>query len=484
MRNFLRFAISFVLLCVVWSGGSTTLAQTRARGASESATTETLVRNATILTVSHGTLENADLLIRGGKIVGVGTNLKARADARVIDATGKYILPGIIDAHSHSMSDATNECTLSVTSMARIQDVLNPTDGDLYRELAGGVTTVNVLHGSCNAIGGQNSVVKIKYGRPLSEFLFPGAPPGIKFALGENPKRSNFNIPGLARRYPATRMGVEEVIRDAFTRARDYKRGWDEYRAATARGEKNLMPPRRDLQLEPLVEVLEGKRLVHAHCYVSDEILMLINIADEFGFKVRTFQHVLEGYKVADEIARHGAGASTFADFWAYKVEAYDAIPYNAAIMTRHGVNVSVNSDSDERARRLNIDAAKMMKYGGLSENEALKLITMNPAWQLGIDTRVGSIDVGKDADFAIWNAHPLSVYARVDTTFIDGEIFFDRQQDLASRTRLEQERKLLEQSDANRPPAEGGTPPRPPREKRTAYSHDDDTWDGGDNQR
>jgi imidazolonepropionase-like amidohydrolase len=488
MRRLLRFALSFSLLCIalwVFHTGSRDIAraQTRLR-ADEAPTRETLIRNATILTVSHGTLQNADLLVRGGKIVGVGPNLKARADARVIDATGKFILPGIVDAHSHSMSDATNECTLSVTSMARIQDVLNPTDVDLYRELAGGVTALNILHGSCNAIGGQNSVVKIKFGRPVSEFMFPGAPPGIKFALGENPKRSNFNLPGLARRYPATRMGVEEVIRDAFTRARDYKTTWDEYRAATARGEKNLMPPRRDLQLEPLVEVLEGKRLVHAHSYRADEILMLINVADDFGFKVRTFQHVLEGYKVADEIARHGAGASTFADFWAYKVEAYDAIPYNTAIMTRHGVNVSINSDSDERARRLNIDAAKMMKYGGLSEEEALKLITMNPAWQLGIDSRVGSIDVGKDADFAIWTGHPLSVYSRVDTTFIDGEVFFDRQQDLAIRQRLEQERKQLEQVDANKAPAEGGTPPRPPREKRTAYTHDDDVWNGGGHQR
>jgi imidazolonepropionase-like amidohydrolase len=485
MRKLLRFALSFSLLCVASNIGGRNLidAQTRSR-ADEASTGEMLIRNATILTVSHGTLQNADLLVRGGKIVGVGSNLKVRPDTRVIDATGKFILPGIVDAHSHSMSDATNECTLSVTSMARIQDVLNPTDVDLYRELAGGVTTLNVLHGSCNAIGGQNSVVKIKFGRPVSEFMFPGAPPGIKFALGENPKRSNFNLPGLTRRYPATRMGVEEVIRDAFTRARDYKNKWDEYRAATTRGEKNLMPPRRDLQLEPLVEVLEGKRLVHAHSYRADEILMLMNVADDFGFKVRTFQHVLEGYKVADEIARHGAGASTFADFWAYKVEAYDAIPYNTAIMTRHGVNVSINSDSDERARRLNIDAAKMMKYGGLSEEEALKLITINPAWQLGIDKRVGSIDVGKDADFAIWTDHPLSVYSRVETTFIDGEVFFDRQQDLANRQRLEQERKQLELVDANKAPTEGGTPPRPPREKRTAYTDDDDVSDGGEHQR
>jgi imidazolonepropionase-like amidohydrolase len=290
---------------------------------------ETLIRNATVLTVTRGTLDNTDVLLRNGKIAAIGKNLNAPANARVIDATGKYVMPGIIDAHSHSMLDTINEGTLAVTSMVRTQDVLNTTDVDLYRALAGGVTTLNLLHGSANPIGGLNTVVKIKYGRPTSEFLFPGAMPGIKFALGENVKRSSQpNQPGVTRRYPNTRMGVEEVIRDAFTRARDYKRTWDEYREAVKK-DKNLIPPRRDLQLEPLVEILEGKRYVHAHCYIASEILMLINLADEFGFKIKTFQHVLEGYKVAKEIAAHGAGASIFADSWGYKIEAYDAIPYN-----------------------------------------------------------------------------------------------------------------------------------------------------------
>ncbi len=446
------------------------------------ASPETLIRNATVMTVSHGTLPNTDVLLRNGKISAVGQNLRAGANARVIDATGKYVMPGIIDCHSHSMSDAVNELTLSVTSMVRIRDVLNPTDVDLYRELAGGTTTLNILHGSGNSIGGQNTVVKIKYGRPVEEFIFPGAMPGIKFALGENPKRSNFRLPGQVPRYPATRMGVEETIRDAFTRARDYKSTWDEYRARTQRGEKSLIPPRRDLQLEPLVEVLEGKRFVHCHSYRSDEILMLINLANEFGFKVRTFQHGLEAYKVAKEIAEHGAGVSTFADFWGYKQEAYDAIPYNTAILTRAGVNVSLNSDSDERARRLNIEAAKMMKYGGLTEDEALRTITLNPAQQLGIEARVGSIDVGKDADLAIWNANPLSVYARVDTTFVDGDVFFDRAQDLARRTELQAERTLLEAAEPNRAPAQGGTTPPVPRGRRPAYTDDDDAWDGGNN--
>jgi len=440
--------------------------------------TETLIKNATVMTITKGTMENADVLIRAGKIAGVGKNLRASANARVIDGTGKYVMPGIIDCHSHSMLDTINEGTLAVTSMVRTRDVINTTDVDLYRELAGGVTTLNLLHGSANPIGGLNTVVKIKYGRPAEEFIFPGAMPGIKFALGENVKRSSTpNQPGITRRYPNTRMGVEETIREAFTKARDYKRTWDEYRAAVAKGDQNLIPPKRDLQLEPLVEVLEGKRYVHAHSYLASEILMLIGIADEFGFKVKTFQHVLEGYKVAKEIAAHGSGASTFADSWAYKIEAYDAIPYNTALMTRAGVVVSVNSDSDERARRLNIEAAKAMHWGDLTEEQALKLITINPAIQLGIQDKVGSIEVGKDADLAIWNGHPFSVYSRVDTTMIDGDIFFDRQQDLAQRADLAKERAALEQADPNKPSSQGQSPQAPRRRPRA--HEDDDTWEG-----
>ncbi len=448
-------------------------------------TTDTLIRNATILTASRGTLRNSDILIRDGKIAQVGANLNAPAGARVIDATGKYVMPGIVDAHSHAMMDAVNEFSLSVTSMTRIGDVLDPTDVDLYRHLAGGVTTLNLLHGSANAIGGQSSTVKIKYGRPLAEFIFLGAPPGIKFALGENPKRSNFNPPGnRPRRYPATRMGVAETIREAFTRAQDYKRTWDEYRQAIARGgdaRRTAIQPRRDLQLEPLVEILEGRRLVHAHCYRADEIVMILNLADEFGFKIKTLQHVLEGYKVAPEIARHGAGASIFIDNWGYKMEAYDSIPYAAAIMTRAGIVVSINSDSNERARRLNIEAAKAMKYGDLTEEEALRLITLNPARQLGVESRVGSIDVGKDADLAIWTEHPFSTFARVETTFVDGQVFFDRAQDLARRATLDAERRELEAAEPNRPPGAGGAPPAVPRPRRPAYGHLDNCMEDHD---
>jgi len=461
-----RFIAKLLFLVII-----ATLPLNAARAQKQTAP-ETLIRNATVVTVTRGTLQNTDVLLRNGKIAAVGKNLNAPANARIIDGTGKYVMPGIIDCHSHSMLDTINEGTLSVTSMVHTEDVLNPTDVDLYRELAGGVTTLNLLHGSANPIGGLNTVVKIKYGRPANEFLFPGAMPGIKFALGENVKRSSTpNQPGVTRRYPNTRMGVEEVIRDAFTRARDYKRAWDEYRAA-AKNDKNLIPPRRDLQLEPLVEVLEGKRYVHAHCYITSEILMLINLADEFGFKVKTFQHVLEGYKVAKEIAAHGAGASIFADSWAYKIEAYDAIPYNAAIMTRAGVVVSMNSDSDERARRLNLEAAKAMHWGDLTEEQALKLITINPAIQLGIQERVGSIEVGKDADLAIWNGHPFSVYSRVDTTFIDGEVYFDRAQDLARRPELAKERAALEQAEPNRPRPQGQSPQGP---RRRPSGHEDD---------
>ncbi len=415
----------------------------------------TLIKNATVLTVTKGTLQNTDVLLQNGKIAQIGKNLTAPAGAQVIDATGKYVMPGIIDPHSHTMADAINEGSLSVTSMVRMRDVLDPTDINIYRQLAGGVTTINVLHGSANAIGGQNAVVKLKYGRDVDEMLFPGAMPGIKFALGENVTRKNSQqaaqATGTPLRYPATRMGQEEVIRDAFTRARDYKASLDDYKAKVAKGDKTAIAPERNLELEPLVEVLEGKRFVHAHSYRADEMLMLLNVAKEFGFTVRTLQHGLEGYKIASEIQQAGTGLSTFADEWSYKIEAYDAIPYNTAILLRHGVVATVNSDSDERARRLNIDAAKLVRYGGLTDDEALKTITYNGAVQLGVQDKVGSIEIGKDADVVIWSGHPLSVYSSAETTFIDGEIFFDKQKDLAMRDQMAKERAALEAAERGR---------------------------------
>ncbi len=419
-----------------------------------------LIQNATVLTVSHGTIEHGSILIKDGKIAAVGQGLKAPEGAQVIDATGQYVMPGIIDCHSHIAVDGdVNEGSISVSSMANIADVLNPDDRAIYYDLAGGVTAANILHGSANAIGGQTVVIKLRWGQPASKLPFEGALPGIKFALGENPKRSNFSVPGQPKRYPATRMGVEEAIRGAFAEARDYRKKWDDYHKRAAAGEKNLILPRRDLRLEPLVEVLEGKRYVHSHCYRADEILMLLRVAKEFGFKVRTFQHVLEGYKVADEIAAAGAGASTFSDWWAYKVEAYDAIPYNAAIMTRRGVVVSINSDDAEEATHLNQEAAKSMKFGGLTEEEALQLVTLNPAIQLGVDKRVGSIDVGKDADLVLYNHHPLSDYAVVQKTLIDGRIYFDRQRDIAERAEREKEKKALIEKEKKSAEAAKGKP-------------------------
>ncbi|HXN22649.1 MAG TPA: amidohydrolase family protein [Candidatus Dormibacteraeota bacterium] len=405
-----------------------------------------LIQNATLLTVSHGTIEHGSILIRDGKIAAVGQNLNAPAGAQIIDAAGQYVMPGIIDCHSHIAIDGSvNEGSISVSSMVNVVDVLNPDDIDIYRDLAGGVTSANILHGSANSIGGQTTVIKLRWGQSAGKLPFEGAVPGIKFALGENPKRSNFRAGSdQVRRYPATRMGVEETIRGAFSEAVDYKKLWDDYNRRGSAGEKNILRPRRDLRLEPLVEVLEGRRYVHAHCYRADEILMLLRVAKEFGFKIRTFQHVLEGYKVANELSAAGSGASTFSDWWAYKMEAYDAIPYNAALMTRKGVIVSINSDDAEEATHLNQEAAKSIKYGGLSELEALKLITLNPAIQLGIDNRVGSIDVGKDADLVLYNHHPLSVYAVAQKTIIDGRVYFERPREIASRAELAKEKKAL----------------------------------------
>ncbi|MBW8838946.1 MAG: amidohydrolase family protein [Gemmatimonadetes bacterium] len=361
------------------------------------------ITNATIMTASNGTIEKGTIVIRDGKIAAVGTDVQVPAGAKIIDGTGKYVTPGIIDAHSHSAAEAINEGTLSITSMVRIEDVLRQDGISLYRQLAGGTTTLNILHGSANTIGGQNAVVKLRYGLPVDSLKFEGAPPGIKFALGENVRQTNRNLqPGQEGRFPRTRMGVEDLLRDAFTRAQEYRRDWQQYdakkkAAKTAAERAALIPPARDLELDALVEVLEGKRLVHCHSYRADEILMMLRVAKDFGFRVATFQHVLEGYKIADELAKAGSGASTFADEWAYKMEAWDAIPYNASLMAERGVVVTINSDSDERARRLYQEAAKAMHYGGTSEQEALKMITLNAAKQLGIDKRVGSIDVGKD---------------------------------------------------------------------------------------
>ncbi len=415
-----------------------------------------LVRGATIWTSGpEGVLEEADLLVTSGEIAAVGEGLEAPEGALVIDGAGKHVTPGLIDAHSHSMIvGGVNEATHTVTAEVRIGDVVDSESIDIYRQLAGGLTAANQLHGSANAIGGQNAVIKLRWGAPPAELIFAGAPLGVKFALGENPKQANFNPD--ERRYPQTRQGVEQAIRERFLAARDYREQWQEPapEAAPARRRKARrgstpppppeVPPRRDLQLEAVVEMLAGERLVHSHSYRADEILMLIRLAEEFGFTIGSFQHVLEGYKVADEIAALGAGASTFSDWWAYKYEVIDAIPYNGAIMWERDVVVSYNSDSSDLARRLNLEAAKAVRYGGVPEPEALKFVTLNPAIQLGIDDRVGSLEVGKDADFVVWSGHPLSTYTLCEQTWVDGRKYFDRAADLAGREALAAERQAL----------------------------------------
>ncbi len=432
-----------------------------------------VIQNATIWTMAKGKITGS-VVVKDGKIDQVGEKVMVPQGAKIIDAGGQHLIPGIIDAHSHIAAEAINEGSVSVSSMVGIGDVINAEDIAIYRALAGGVTTANILHGSANSIGGQTNIIKMRWGKDAQAVLFEGAMPGIKFALGENPKRagnSAQNVGGAGARplrYPATRMGVEDVIRQAFIDASEYRKTWQDYRARLAKGER-IAEPKRDLKLDPLVEVLEGKRHVHAHCYRADEILMLLRVADEFGFKIRTLQHVLEGYKVAKEIAAHGAGASTFSDWWSYKVEAFDAIPYNAAIMHKKGVLVSLNSDSAELMRHLNTEAAKVVKYGGVTEEEALAMVTINPAKQLGIDTRVGSIEVGKDADLVLYDKNPLSNYAKVQRVWIDGSPYFDRDKDISDRAAKEARKKGLmekekQQAQSQMPPMkkEGGAARRP----------------------
>ncbi len=383
-----------------------------------------LIRDVTI----HSAVAPAhtgDVLVLDGDIAAIGAGLAAPSGVLVIDGTGKHLAPGVIDTHSHmAIAGGVNEGTLSITAECDISDAIDAEDIALYRALAGGVTTIQCLHGSANAIGGRSEVLKLRWGKRADELRFPDAPQGIKFALGENPKRSNFGAPG--ERYPATRPGVESVFQRAFTRAQEYEREWRSYEAARDRGEDPALP-RRDLRLEVLRGILDGQVHVHSHCYRADEIVMLLRTAEAFGFHVQTLQHVLEGYKVAPEIARHGAGTSTFSDWWSYKQEAFDAIPQNAALLDEAGVVSTLNSDSDELVRHLYLEAAKSIRYAGLDPVRALRLVTLNSAIQLGIDACAGSIEVGKDADLVLLNGDPLSVYSRVEWTMVDGRIEFQR---------------------------------------------------------
>ncbi|MHC4995714.1 MAG: amidohydrolase, partial [Planctomycetota bacterium] len=396
-----------------------------------------LFANATVWTSAEaGILRGASVLIKDGVIAAVGTDVEAPAGARVIDLTGRHLTPGLIDAHSHIATDSTNESGQANSAEVRIGDMINPEHMNIYRQLAGGLTASHIMHGSANPIGGQNQTIKMRWGGNAEDLKFAGAGKTIKFALGENVKQSR-NPDGT--RYPRTRMGVERYFADQLTAALEYKAAWEKWRS-----DRRGVPPRRDLELDALVEVLEGDRLVHCHSYQQGEILALIRLMERFNTRVFTFQHVLEGYKVAEAIRDHGAMASSFSDWWAYKFEVIDGIPYSGALMHRAGVVVSYNSDDSEIGRRMNLEAAKAVKYGGVKRSEALKFVTINAAKQLKIDHRVGSIEVGKDADLAIWNRSPLSNYTRCEQTWIDGRRYFDHEEEAKRHKEHESMRRRL----------------------------------------
>lgn len=391
-----------------------------------------LFKNATVWTnEKEGILQNADVLVQNGKIAAVGKNL-TNSKARIVDATGKHITPGIIDEHSHIAAASINEGGQSVTSEVRIADNIAPDDVNIYRQLSGGVTSSHILHGSANTIGGQTQLIKLRWGANAEDLKFKGSDGFIKFALGENVKRTSSIV---NNRFPDTRMGVQQVQVDAFTRAKDYEN------ALKGPDAKNV---RRDLELDALVEIMNKKRFITCHSYVQSEIIETMRMAEQFGFTINTFTHILEGYKVADKMKAHGASASTFSDWWAYKLEVQDAIPYNPGIMHSVGVNVAINSDDAEMARRLNQEAAKAVKYSGMSEEDALKMVTLNPAVMMHVDKQVGSLAAGKDADLVVWSDNPLSVYAKAEKTVVDGIVYFDREKDKELRRQVSAERNRL----------------------------------------
>lgn len=427
-----------------------------------------IIQNATIWTnEDEGVLENGDVIFRNGKITAVGRNLTVPPGAYQIDGTGKHVTPGIIDEHSHiAISRGVNEGTHASTAEVRIGDVVNSEDVNIYRQLAGGVTSVQLLHGSANPIGGQAALIKLRWGALPEDMKYKGAPGFIKFALGENVKQSNWGDDNRIR-FPQTRMGVEQVYIDRFSRAKEYgilKRSGKPYRV--------------DLEMETLLEILESERFITCHSYRQSEINMLMKVAEDFDFKVNTFTHILEGYKVADKMAEHGAGGSSFSDWWAYKYEVWDAIPYNGALMHEQGVTVAFNSDDAEMARRLNQEAAKAVQYGGVPPEEALKFVTLNPARLLQIDDRVGSIKVGKDADLVLWSDNPLSIYTSAEMTFVDGIRYYDKAKDQELRKAIEHERhRLIQKMLAVK---KGGGKTQTPRPQREHHYHCDDVHDEG----
>jgi imidazolonepropionase-like amidohydrolase len=414
-----------------------------------------LIKNATVWTLEkEGIIEGGDVLVRDGKIVAVGNSLDA-SGVRVIDGTGMHLTPGIIDEHSHIATSATNETGSAITSEVRIGDVIDPSSRSIYQQLAGGVTTSHLLHGSANPIGGQSAIVKLRWGFSAEEMLVKNQTQFLKHALGENVKRTT-------TRFPNSRMGTEQIIRDAYLRAGEYAAEWEKYNSLPAKEKVKAVPPRRDLQMDALVEVLEGRSFMACHTYVQSEANMIMRLADELGFRAHTLIHMNEGYKVADKMAAHGAAGSVFSDWWAYKNEVWEGIPYNAPILLSQGVLTCLHSDDAEMARRLNQEAGKMVKYGNISQEEALKLVTLNPAKILHLDDRIGSIRVGKDADLVLWTDNPLSIYARADKTIIDGIVFYDEEKDRDMKEWIDNERnriiqKILSQSQPQSPA--GGTP-------------------------
>ncbi|MHA8067629.1 amidohydrolase family protein [Aquirufa sp. ROCK2-A2] len=426
-----------------------------------------LIKNTTVWTnEKQGVLTETDVLVKGGKIVGIGKNLKENT-AKIIDGTNKHVTAGIIDEHSHvAATGGINECSQSNTAEVRVADVIDPDDIDIYRQLSGGVTSSHILHGSCNTIGGQTQLLKFRWGQNAEQMKFANWDPFIKFALGENVKRS-YNTNN--NRFPDTRMGVEQVLMDAFTRARDY--------------EKQGPGKRIDLELETLVEILNKKRFITCHSYVQSEINSIMKVAEKFGFQVNTFTHILEGYKVADKMKVHGANASTFSDWWSYKIEVTDAIPQNAYLMQQNGLNVAINSDDAEMARRLNQEAAKSIKYTGMEEQDALKMVTLNPAKMLHVADRVGSIKEGKDADLVIWSDHPLSIYAKAEKTMVDGAIVFDRELDATLQKELQEEKQRLIQKMISAKKGGAKTSPATPSFKimnscEEDHNHEKSLWE------
>ncbi len=405
-----------------------------------------LIRNATIWTLEkEGIIEGGDVLIRNGKISAVGRNLRA-SGARIIDGTGMHLTPGIIDEHSHIASDATNETGNAITSEVRIVDVIDPSDRSIYQQLAGGVTTSHILHGSANPIGGQSAIIKLRWGFSAEEMLVKGQTQFLKHALGENVKRTT-------TRFPNSRMGTEQIIRDAYLRAGEYAAEWKKYNSLSPREKAGAAVPRRDLQMDALVEILEGRSFMTCHTYVQSEANMIMRLSEELGIRAHTLIHMNEGYKVADIMAAHGAAGSVFSDWWAYKNEVWEGIPYNAPILLSQGVLTCLHSDDAEMARRLNQEAGKMVKYGNISHEDALKLVTLNPAKILHLDDRIGSIRVGKEADLVLWTDNPLSIYARADKTIIDGIVFYDEDKDAEIKEWIDRERNRIIQKILNQSP-------------------------------